>query len=53
MIEFLAECTKEVVRLRAGLQAVGDRALLEIQSKDPELAAELEAALEGTEPLGW
>lgn len=47
MIEFLEECNREVARLREGLQAVGDRALLEIQSRDPELAAELEAALEG------
>jgi hypothetical protein len=48
MADFFEECANEVRRLRADLQAVGKRTWLEIQSSDPELTAELEAALEGS-----
>ncbi len=47
MTDFFEECANEVCRLRADLQVVGERAWLEIQSSDPELTTELEAALEG------
>lgn len=49
MADFFEEYACKARQLRADLQAVGKRAWLEIQSSDLELAAELEAALEGCE----